>query len=279
MGLLDGKVAFITGVARGQGRSHAVRLAAEGADIIGVDALRDYPTITYRMGTQEDLDETARLVEKAGRRMVARVADVRDRAALAAAVSDGTEAFGRLDIVSANAGISPPGAPLWTLSPEEWDDVIGVNLTGVFNTLAVTVPPMLAAGNGGSIIVTSSGAGLKTFQNLSSYNASKFGVIGLARTLANELATQRIRVNVIAPGTVGTPMVTANEAQFPLFRPDLENPTLEDCKSAFASMMPMGEPWVEPEDISNMLVFLASDNARYITGTVFPVDQGSNNKA
>jgi (+)-trans-carveol dehydrogenase len=148
MGLLDGRVAFITGIARGQGRSHAVRLAAEGADIIGVDALRDYPTITYPMGTHEDLDETVRLVEKAGRRMVARVADVRDRAALAAAVSDGAEAFGRLDIVSANAGISSPGAPLWKLSPEEWDDVIGVNLTGVFNTLAVTVPPMLAAGNG-----------------------------------------------------------------------------------------------------------------------------------
>jgi (+)-trans-carveol dehydrogenase len=278
MGMLDGRVAFITGVARGQGRSHAVRLAAEGADIIGVDALRDYPTITYRMGTQEDLDETVRLVEKADRRMVARVADVRDRAALAAAVTDGVEAFGRLDIVSANAGISPPGAPLWKLSPEEWDDVIGVNLTGVFNTLAVTVPAIHTAGNGGSIIVTSSGAGLKTFYNLASYNASKFGVIGLARTLANELATERIRVNVIAPGTVGTPMVTANEAQFPLFRPDLENPTLEDCKPAFASMMPMGEPWVDPEDISNVLVFLASDKARYITGTVIPVDQGSNNK-
>jgi (+)-trans-carveol dehydrogenase len=148
MGLLDGRAAFITGVARGQGRSHAVRLAAEGADIIGVDALRDYPTITYRMGTQEDLDETVRLVEKAGRRMIVRVADVRDRTALAAAVDDGVRAFGRLDIVSANAGISPPGAPLWKLSPEEWDDVIGVNLTGVFNTLAVTVPAMQAAGNG-----------------------------------------------------------------------------------------------------------------------------------
>ena len=279
MGLLEGKVAFITGVGRGQGRSHAVRLAEEGADIIGIDALTNYATISYDMATPEDLEETVRLVEKTGRRMIASVADVRDRTAVAGAVTAGVAEFGRLDIVCANAGISQPGGPLWELSSAEYQDVIDVNLTGVFNTLAAVVPPMLAAGNGGSIIVTSSGAGLRTFQNISAYNASKFGVIGMARTLANELATKNIRVNVICPGTVGTPMVTANEAQFPLFRPDLENPTLEDCKPAFASMMPMGRPWVEAEDISNVVVFLASDHARYITGITMPVDQGSSNKA
>lgn len=278
MGLLDGRVAFITGIARGQGRSHAVRLAEEGADIIGIDALTDYSTMTYPMATQADLDETVALVEKAGRRIRASVVDVRDRSALAEAVSGGVADFGRLDIACVNAGISPPGGPLWEIKPEEWDDVIAVNLTGAFNTLAAVVPAMLAAGNGGSIIVTSSGAGLKTFQNLADYNASKFGVIGLARTLANEVAPLGIRVNTICPGTVGTPMVTANEAQFPLFRPDMENPTLEDCKPAFASMMPMGQPWVDPIDISNAVLFLASDLSRYITGTTIPVDQGSNNK-
>jgi len=278
MGLLDGRVAFITGVARGQGRSHAIRLAEEGADIIGIDSLTDYETITYPMATQSDLDETIALVEKTGRRIHASVADVRDRDAVAKAVADGVAEFGRLDVACVNAGISPRGGSLWEISTEEWNDVIGVNLTGAFNTLAAVVPAMLAAGHGGSIIVTSSGAGLKTFQNLANYNASKFGVIGLARTLANEVATLGIRVNTICPGTVGTPMVTANEAQFPLFRPDMENPTLEDCKAAFASMMPMGEPWVDAVDISNVVVFLASDLSRYITGTTIPVDQGSNNK-
>jgi (+)-trans-carveol dehydrogenase len=279
MGMLDGKVAFITGAARGQGRSHAVRLAAEGADIIGVDALRDYTTIAYPMGTKDDLDETARLVEKAGRRMIARTADVRDRQALTDAVAEGISVFGKLDIVAVNAGICPPGARLWHIPPQEWDDVIGVNLTGAFNTLAAVVPPMRAAGNGGSIIVTSSGAGLKGVQNLAGYNASKWGIIGLAKTLANELAKERIRVNVLCPGTVGTPMITANEKQFAIFRPDLEHPTLEDCVPAFEALMPMGEKWLEPEDISEALVFLASDRARYITGTVLPVDLGSNNRA
>lgn len=279
MGLLDGTVAFITGVARGQGRSHAVRLAEEGADIIGIDALHDYDTMAYAMGTPADLDETTRLVEQTGQRMIAMVTDVRDRAGVTEAVRAGVAELGRLDIVCVNAGISQPGGPLWQQSSAEWDDVIAVNLTGAFNTLAAVVPAMLEAGNGGSIIVTSSGAGLKSFQNLAAYNASKFGVIGLARTLANELATEQIRVNVICPGTVGTPMVTANESQFPLFRPDLDNPTLEDCKPAFASMMPMGLPWVEAQDISHAVVFLASDHARYITGICLPVDQGSNNKA
>jgi SDR family mycofactocin-dependent oxidoreductase len=278
VGRVEGKVAFITGVARGQGRSHAVRLAEEGADIIGVDVCADVDTMPYPMGTQDDLDETARLVEKTGRQAILSRADVRDRDALQQALGEGVAALGRLDIVCANAGISPPGGPVWTIPPQQWRDVIDINLTGVFNTLAVAVPAMQAAGNGGAIIVTASGAGLRSAQNLGDYNASKHAVVGLAQTLANEVAKQGIRVNVIAPGTVNTPMVTANDVQFKVFRPDLADPKLDDCIDIFKMIMPMGHPWVDPADISNAVVFLASDEARYVTGIVMPVDQGSNNR-
>jgi (+)-trans-carveol dehydrogenase len=278
MGRVEGKVAFITGVARGQGRSHAVRLAEEGADIIGVDACSPVGTMPYPMATQEDLDETARLVEKTGRTAILTRVDVRDRDRMQQAVSDGVAELGRLDIVCANAGISPPGGPVWTIPPQQWRDVIDVNLTGVYNTLAVTVPAIQAAGNGGSIIVTASGAGLRSAQNLGDYNASKHAVVGLAQTLANEVAKEGIRVNVIAPGTVDTPMVTANDVQFKVFRPDLERPELDDCIDIFKMIMPMGQPWVDPVDISNAVVFLSSDEARYVTGIVMPVDQGSNNR-
>lgn len=166
MGRVQGKVAFITGAARGQGRSHAVRLAEEGADIIGIDALDDEPFAPYRLATQDDLDETIALVEKTGRRMIGVKADVRDRAALVAAVETGVMEFGRLDIVAANAGISPAGGPTWEIPQDEWTAVIDVNLTGVFNTVAAAVPAIIAAGNGGSVIITSSGAGLKYVPNL-----------------------------------------------------------------------------------------------------------------
>ncbi len=278
VGRVAGKVAFITGVARGQGRAHAVRLAEEGADIIGVDVLTDFDTMGYPMASQDDLDETANLIEKTGRGAILSRADVRDREGLRAAMAAGVKEFGRLDIVCANAGISPPGAPLWEITQKEWNDVIGTNLTGVFNTLAVTVPAVLAAGNGGSIILTASVAALRSAQNLADYNAAKHGVVGLAQTLANEVAKERIRVNVICPGTVNTPMVTANSAQFKVFRPDLENPTLEDCRGLFEFMSPMGDPWVQPDDIANAVLFLASDESRYVTGTVFSVDQGIGNR-
>lgn len=275
---LQGKVAFVTGVGRGQGRSHALHLADEGVDIIGIDALVPYESIPYDMASADDLDETRELIEKTGQRAILFKADVRDRAAVQAAVDAGIKEFGRVDLVAANAGISPPGAKLWDIPQSEWDDVIAVNLTGVFNTLAATVPAIRAGKRGGSIVVTSSGAGLRAVQHLSDYSASKWGVIGLALTLANEVAPEHIRVNVLAPGTVATPMVTANVKQFPVFRPDLESPTLEDCKPAFSAMMPMGLPWVEPEDISRALVWLLSDEARYVTGVVLPVDQGSANR-
>ena len=261
MGRLEGKVAFITGVARGQGRSHAIRLAEEGADIVGVDSLTDVDTTSYPMATQEDLDETTVLVEKTGRRASLSRADVRDRDGLKRAVLDGVAEFGRLDIVCANAGIMPIGRPLWEIPSEQWQDVIDVNLTGVFNTLAVTVPAMRATGNGGSIILTASAAALRFGLHLGDYSATRAGVVALAKTLANELAAEGIRVNAICPGAVATPMIMANEQLFTLFRPDLENPTLQDCEAAFSALMPMGGPWLAPEDVSNMVVFLASDEA------------------
>lgn len=249
MGRVEDKVAFITGVARGQGQSYALRLAEEGADIIGVDLLEDECFAPYPMATQADMDETIALVEKTGRRIVTAKADVRDRAALAEAVGVGVAEFGRLDIVSANAGISPTGGMTWDIPAEEWQAVIDINLTGVFNTVAVAVPHMIAAGNGGSIILTSSGAGLKYVPNLVHYNSAKAAVVAIGKTLSNELAAQHIRVNVIAPGTVNTALISENKAMFKLFRPDLEEPTIDDAEPIFTMMMPMGKPWVEPEDV------------------------------
>jgi (+)-trans-carveol dehydrogenase len=275
---LNDKVAFITGVARGQGRSHAVRLAEEGVDIVGVDVLEPEPTVGYAMASQQDMDETIALVEKTGRRMLGIKADVRDRPALCAAAAQAVAQFGRLDIVSANAGIMTPGAPAWEMPPEEWDATIGTNLTGVFNTVAATVPPILEAGNGGSIVLTSSGAALRYVPNSAEYNASKAGVVAIAKTLANELAPHQIRVNTLAPGTVYTPMVTENFKMLARFRPDLESPTLDDTTPLFTMFSPLGRPWIDPVNVSDALVFLASDEARWITGVVLSVDQGAANR-
>lgn len=278
MGMLDGKVALISGVARGQGRSHAVRLAEEGANIIGFDALDSYETIGYPMATEDDMSETVKLVEKTGRSIIVRTADVRKREDIQAVVDAGVERFGGIDIVLANAGISPPGMPFWEVPQEEWNDVIDVNLTGVWNTCAAAAPALIERGPGSSIVVTSSGAGLKAMQNLADYNSSKFGVIGLARTMANELAPHRIRVNVVCPSTVSTDMVL-NDTLYKLFRPDLEHPTVEDVKPVMTSMNPYPEPWLDAIDISNAILWLVSDQARYVTGAVLPVDLGISNKA
>jgi (+)-trans-carveol dehydrogenase len=277
-GLLTGKVAFVTGIARGQGRSHAVRMAAEGADIIGLDRCAPMETMGYRLGSEAELAETVAMVEGLDRRIVAGKVDVRDRDGMQAHLADGVAQLGRLDIVVASAGISPPAVPMWHVPPEQFDDVITTNLTGVFNTLALSVPHIRSGQRGGSIIVISSGAALSGVPNLSSYVAAKTGVIGLARSLANEVARFQIRVNVIAPGTVNTPMVTENVQQFRLFRPDLPEPTVADVEEGFRNSMPMGLAWIEPDQISDAVVFLASDSARYITGIVLPVDQGVTNK-
>ncbi|EIV91743.1 mycofactocin-coupled SDR family oxidoreductase [Frankia sp. QA3] len=278
MGRVEGKVALVTGAARGQGRSHAVRLAQEGADLILLDVLEDLPTIDYGLGTRADLAETVAAVEAAGRRVVWDQADVRDGDAVGDLVARGVAELGGLDIVSANAGISPRLAKLWEITAQEWDDQIAVNLTGVFNTIRAVVPPMIAAGRGGAIVLTSSGAGLAGIPHLGAYNASKHGVVGLALTLANELARHDIRVNALCPGTVGTPMVTENRSQHRFFRPDLEAPGLAETKAALAKVSPLGRPWIEPIDVTNALLWLVSDEGRYVTGVALPIDQGTHNR-
>ena len=273
MGRLDGKVAFITGGARGQGRSHAVRLAQEGADIIVIDACEPQPNVPSPPATEADLAETVRQVEELDRRIVARVADVRVQEQLDEAVADGLAQFGRLDIVSANAGIAMTPALAHLMTDEEFMDMQDVNLAGVWRTAKAAIPHMIEAGNGGSIVLTSSEAGLKGYAHAASYVSAKHGVVGLMRTLAMELAPHMIRVNSIHPTQVDTPMIM-NETIMKLFRPDIENPTREDFAEASQHTNLLPIPWVEAVDISNALLFLASDEARYITGVTLPVDAG-----
>src|SRR5690625_2013824 len=216
-GRVAGKVAFITGAARGQGRSHALRLAEEGADIIAVDTLEDIPGVPYALATQADMDETVRLVEATGRRIVARKADVRNFEELKRAVDEGVAELGRLDIVNANAGISGPMAPTVDLEESAWRNMIDINLTGVWHTAKAAIPHLLGGGRGGSIVITSSVAGLKGMANIGHYVAANHGVVGLMRTLALELGDQNIRVNTIHPTQVDTPMIM-NEATMRLFR-------------------------------------------------------------
>ena len=264
-GRVAGKVAFITGAARGQGRAHAIRLAEEGADIIAVDICRDYDTVGYPMATEADLAETVKAVEALDRRIVATVADVRDAAGLKAAVDDGVAQLGRLDIVSANAGICT--IQTWDeVTPQVWQDTLDTNLTGVWNTMVVSVPHLIAAG-GGSIICTSSTAGIKGLPYLAPYVAAKHGVVGIARTMANELARHSIRVNTVHPTGVDTPMGTGLGGLEPLINRD---PSLGPI---YMNTLPVEV--VDPRDISNAVLFLASDEARYVTGLEFTVDAGN----
>lgn len=267
-----GKVALITGAARGQGRSHAIRMAEEGADIIAVDICGPVPTVTISPpATEEDLAETVRLIEKHGRRVVATKVDVRDREGLQYAIDTGVERLGRLDVACANAGIFQP-APSLDTTDELWRDIIDVNLTGVWNTCRVALPHLIAAG-GGSIVIISSAGGLKGNPNTIAYTASKHGVVGVMRVLANEFGPQMIRVNSVHPSGVDTPMI-ANEATWRLFAPDEINPTKASAAPAFQAGNVLPIPWLEVDDISNAVLFLASDEARYITGVTLPVDAG-----
>ena len=276
MGRLDEKVAFITGAARGQGRSHAVTLAREGADIIAADIAAQIDTVPYPMGTPGDLAETVDEVEALGRRIVASEVDVRDYDALKAALDDGVAELGRLDIVAANAGLLEFGTAD-ELTEQAWRDVIDVNLTGVWHTAKAAIPHLRAAG-GGSIVITSSLAGLKGSQNVAHYVASKHGLVGLMRTLANELAPDMVRVNTVHPGSVDDDMVN-NPATYHVFMPDREGEiTREEVEPAFQTLNALPIPWVEPMDISNAVLFLASEEGRYITGVTLPVDAGASIK-
>ena len=275
MGRVDGRVAFVTGAARGQGRSHALRLAQEGADIIAVDIGAQIDSVPYPMANPEDLAETVKQIEALGRTIIATQADVRDFDALKAAVDAGVEELGRLDIVLANAGIASVGGPVESMAADSWKNTIDINLTGLWHTARAAVPHLIAGGQGGSVVLTSSVAGLRAMPGMSGYVSAKHGVIGLMRTLAVELGQHRIRVNTVLPTNVNTPMFM-NEGAFKLFRPDMENPGPDDVAPVIAQFMhvlPVG--WVEPEDISNAILFLVSDEGRYITGVALPVDAGA----
>lgn len=265
-GRVENKVAFITGAARGQGRSHAVRLAEEGADIIALDMLEPIPFVTYPGSTQEDLDETVRLVEKTGRRMIARKGDVRDLAAVKAIVDEGVAEFGHLDIVCANAGIMVMHE--WQDgTPEIWDYTIGINLTGVWNTIMATAQHMIDSG-GGSMILTSSTSGLKGTPFLNPYTAAKHGVVGLMRAFATELAEHNIRVNTLHPTGVQTEMTAHIQ---PLIAGFLErHPQLGGM---MVNQLPVQIS--QCIDQSNAVLYLASDEAHLVTSTEFKVDAGA----
>ncbi|MFF5991703.1 mycofactocin-coupled SDR family oxidoreductase [Prauserella flavalba] len=277
-GRMAGKVAFITGAARGQGRAHAVRLAEEGADIIAVDICADIDTVTpfYSLATPADLARTVSDVESLGRRIVAHQADVRDLGSLQKAFDSGVEELGRIDAVVANAGIATFGRS-WELSAEQWRDMIDVNLTGVFHTAKVAIPALIEGGHGGSIVFTSSIGGLKGIQHVGHYVAAKHGIVGLMRTMANELAPHHIRVNTVHPTNVDTTMIQ-NPGTYGMFVPDDPEPNQEKAVPGFMSLNALPVPWVEPLDVSNAVLFLASDEARYITGATLPVDAGANIK-
>jgi (+)-trans-carveol dehydrogenase len=273
-GRVEGKVAFITGAARGQGRAHAVRLAQEGADIIAVDICKQIDSVRIPLSTPEDLAETADLVKGLNRRIYTAEVDTRDFDGLKAAVDAGVEQLGRLDIIVANAGIGNGGETLDKTSEGDWSDMIDVNLGGVWKTVKAGVPHILAGGRGGSVILTSSVGGLKAYPHTGHYVAAKHGVVGLMRTFAVELGAQNIRVNSVHPTNVNTPLFM-NDGTMKLFRPDLENPGPDDMLVVGQLMHTLPIGWVEPEDIANAVLFLASDEARYITGVTLPVDGGS----
>jgi SDR family mycofactocin-dependent oxidoreductase len=270
MGKLDGKVAFITGAARGQGRSHAIRLAQEGADIIAVDICRQLQSVGYPMATPADLEQTVKEVEGLGRRIVAREADVREFDELQHAFDEGVGELGPVAIVVANAGIGPGGM---ASDQQQWDEVMGVNLTGVWNTGRAAIPSMVKNRQGGAIVLTSSTGGLTgapiDVAGMLAYTAAKHGVIGLTRSWANALAPYFIRVNSVAPTTVRTPMAgDGNVAEIIELAPKLAG--------SLTNAIPVEA--VEAIDVSNAVLWLASEEARYVTGSVIPVDAGNINR-
>jgi SDR family mycofactocin-dependent oxidoreductase len=270
MGALTGKVAFITGAARGQGRAHAVALAAAGADIIAVDLCDQIASVPYPMATPDDLAATVKLVEDSGARIVARQADVRDRAGLKTAMAEGIDELGRLDIVIANAGIAP------MMGDDAWQDVIDVNLTGVYHTVDVAMRPLIKQGDGGAIVLTSSVAGLvgigAPIAGSLGYTAAKHGIVGLMRAYANFLAGFHIRVNSVHPSGVDTPMIDND-----FTRSWLEGVAQQQTRGPdLTNALPVET--LQPEDIANAVLWLVSDAARYVTGVALPVDAGFVNK-
>ncbi|NKY54468.1 mycofactocin-coupled SDR family oxidoreductase [Nocardia vermiculata] len=264
----EGKVAFITGAARGQGRAEAVRLAAEGANIIAIDACAEFTTTPYAGATEDDLAETVRLVETQGRKIVAHKADVRDVEGLSTALGDGIDQLGRLDVVVANAGICS-AALSWEVTAEQWQETIDVNLTGTFNTAKAAIPYLIEQGTGGAMVFTSSMSGLKGTPLTSHYVASKHGVTGLAKAMANELGEYEIRVNTVHPAGVDTGMDMSSMLEL-----------LDKYATTLAPiyMNTLPQPSAQPEDIAAAVAWVCSDEARYITGAQIPVDLGNLNR-
>jgi SDR family mycofactocin-dependent oxidoreductase len=273
MGKFDGKVALITGGARGQGRSHAVTFAREGADIAFCDIASQMETVPYPMSSSDDVKETVQLVEELDRRCLAVTADVRDRAQMEEFAEQARTELGRIDFCLANAGIFSFGQ-IAAMGEQVWTEMIDVNLTGVFHAFRAVLPGMIEQGSG-RIVATSSMAGKGGFPNVGHYVAAKWGVIGLVKTTAMEVAPHGITVNAICPTSVDTMMIQ-NEAAYRLFLPDHENPTREDAAAAFQTLNPIPVPWIEPVDISNAMVFLCSDEARYISGETIAVAAAQN---
>lgn len=272
-GRVVGKVALVTGAARGQGRAHALRLAAEGADLIVVDVPDAVDGLAYPMGTAAELAETADLARGAGARVVEFSCDVRNAEELTAGVAEGVTELGRLDVVVANAGIAGVPFAVQEIPDDVWRQMLDINLTGAWNSVRAAVPHLIESG-GGSIVITSSAAGMtRGYANIAHYAAAKHGTVGLMRTLAVELGPHGIRANTVHPTQVNTPMIN-NPATYRLFCPDVDEPTVEDFLPVSAGMHPLPTPWVEPEDVANVVLFLASDEARFVTGATIPVDAG-----
>jgi (+)-trans-carveol dehydrogenase len=272
MGKFTGKVALITGGARGQGRSHAVHLAQEGADIVLADICADIPGVKYPGATHADLDETVALVEKLDRRCLAYVADARDGERMHEVVDAAVAELGRLDTVVVNHGIGGPHPSDDPSGFAMWDTVIDTNLSAVFKTAAVCVPHLRAAG-GGTITVTGSAASFTPLYNNAAYTAAKHGLIGLVKALAADLADDWIRVNAVCPSSVETPLFV-NDFNIGRFVPEKENPTVADMEKKARALNQLPVSWLQPDAISKAILFLASDDAAYVTGVALPVDAG-----
>ncbi|GHI92524.1 mycofactocin-coupled SDR family oxidoreductase [Streptomyces olivaceus] len=272
MGRVAGKVALVTGAARGMGRSHAVRLAQQGADIIAVDLCADLETAPYPGADGQDLSSTTQLVEQLGRRILARRADTRNSDELQDVVDEAIAEFGHIDVVCANAGMSSFGFS-WELTDEAWQEIIDVNLTGSWKTVKAVIPHMIERNEGGSLVFISSTAGLIGVPTMAHYTASKHGVVGLMRALAVELAPHSIRVNSVNPGNVDTPMVN-NAPMRKIYLPEVSDPTPEDANEVMKEMSALPTGWLDSQGVSDAVVYLASEEARHITGITLPVDAG-----
>lgn len=268
----ENRVALVTGGARGQGRSHAVTLAERGADIVLCDRCEQSPAVNYPLATADDLEKTAELVRATGRRCITAKFDTADRAAMDSLVAEAESEFGRIDIAVANAGVSVAG-PVQSLTQTQWSEAIGSNLTGVFNTVGAVAPGMILHGYG-RIVTISSMLGRAGSANMSAYAASKWGVIGLTKSAALDLAPHGITVNAIAPGNISTPMIH-NDELYRMMRPDLEQPGTADVEPVFQSLHAQPVPWLDSAEITRVVLFLAAEGSAHISGTVLPVDAGN----